>query len=187
MKLWQLGAIAVLGSLVLPTLAYVVLRRVRPGDRPKAAKVMAWLCMWIGQLAIPLVLTVMQCVDFTARWWRMGAHAAAILYGIVMGFVAIVAGALAGQTFALGPLVLSQQMEQVVAGRALPLSNRALLAFVICVFYGVVVMDFVKIPGREWAPLWYLAAVLIPVGFVSLLVLTVASALKKPPWLPPVV
>ena len=183
MTLLQLGIAIALGSLVLPTLAYIVQRLVRPAPRPVAAKLAGWMCMWIGQLGVPLSLVALHCVHLTFEWQRRGAPTAAFVYGAAMAVVTAFITLLALQTFFLGPVVLGAGTDEAVDTRARGLLKAALAAVIIVTFYVVVVMRFVPMPGREWVWLFYIAGVIVPAGLVASLIAVLALTLRQPPWL----
>ena len=181
MTLLELSLAVALGSLVVPTLTYVVQLVVRPVPLPAAAKLAGWMCMWIGQLALPLALVVLHCAHLTAHWLHRGAPTAALVYGAAMAVVTAFITLLALQTFVLGLRVLAPAPDDAIGQRAHGLMKGSVAAVVIVAFYALVVMRFVPMPGR-WDPLIYLAVVIVPAGLVASLIAVLALTLRQPPW-----
>jgi hypothetical protein len=173
------------GSLLLPTIGYLSVDRSRRAARPIAARIAAWMAMYVGQLGIPCALVAVFCLIWGANWVHDGHFAAAILYGSLMALVAGVIALSAARMFLLGPLVLSAGAEATVAMRATSILLRSAVMFGIVSLALCSVIQWIPIPGRQWEPLIYIALVIIPLALASSLLVLVSVILRRPPWTPP--
>src|SRR5207244_9772085 len=78
-----------LATLIIPTIAYFAVRQTRRGERPLAAKISAWLCMWIGQLSFAMAFAAYVAFYFAVAWWQARAYPAFALCGVALVAVSL--------------------------------------------------------------------------------------------------
>src|SRR5205807_5245379 len=117
----------VLPSLIVPTCEYVLLRRLRRGRRPLGARLAAWVCLWVGQLAVLMLWVAIEAADWAHYWVVTGHVGLAILFGVGTTVAAIYLLVLALRVFGFGVIALGQATDDVLAARATALLPRALV------------------------------------------------------------
>lgn len=167
---------------VIPTLVLLVLRLRRGApDRPLAAKIAAWLAMWVGQLAVPVIGSASFCAACARDWW-LRAPLAALVYGIGMALICIWVASIAASVFALGARLLMPDSDRACAERAKQLWPRALMALLAVVLFTFMILPWLPMPGGAWAPVVYLALVILPTALAAGLAWLVTFVLRFVPW-----
>lgn len=177
----QLVVLAFVATLVVPTIAFIAVRRTRRGPRPRAAKVMAWLCLWTGQLAAPMVGVVLIAVHFGASYWASDLYLLALVYGLAMIGLASFLFAQSVRVLVIGTLALGQATEETIAVLARHSFPRGLVAIGVTAMYLYVLPVVLPMPGRFDEGIYWALAVM-PVSITALLVTLLAGLMRKPPW-----
>ena len=171
-----------LATLIVPTITYVAVRQTHGGPRPRAAKVAAWLCLWVGQLAAPMAGVVVVAGWVAYSYWQNDWLVLALVYGAAMAGFAVFLFIQTLRVLHMGTLALGQATEEVIVIAARRLLPRGLVAIAVAGAYWYLLMYALPMPGR-WDPLIYFALVVVPVSLASLLVTLIAVLMRRPPWL----
>jgi hypothetical protein len=169
-------------TLIVPTITYFAIRQTRRGPRPLAARVMSWLCLWIGQCAVPMGFIVVAMGWWGYQWWDHGHVAVALVYGAGMAALAGLLFALSLRVFRIGTLALGQATEDAIAATARRMLPWCIAAMLLAIgFWYVLLSDHLPIPGR-WAGLVYFLLCILPVTTSAFLVTLIAFVMRHPPW-----
>ena len=171
----------VAATLVAPSVGYFTIRQTRPGQRPLAARLAAWLCMWVSQLAVIMLFDLYLCVAFGREWWMGQDYAATALYAGAVGALTVFLFVCTVRVFVLGTLALGRGTDDAVSALARKLRTHGLVAIAAVIAYWLVIIYGPTIPGG-WGALAYLVFVTIPVTLTAGLVALIGLALVGPPW-----
>jgi len=172
---WLRIALWLLGSAVLPSLVYLVVRR---GWRPPGHRIAVWSCLWAGQLVVPLVLAAWLSLVLGGEMHRLGSLPAALVFGGGGALVAALLTARAVEVLRIGVSILQAGADATVGRRCGRVAERVLVGPLgVAVLLGL--MMVIPIPGR-FGGLVYLVLVLGPIAVASIIMLLVVFGAR---WL----
>jgi hypothetical protein len=169
---WLRWALWLAATAVLPSLVYLAVRR--PIVRRRGPRIAAWVCLWAGQLLVPLVLVAWLSLALGGEMQRLGSLLAAIVFGGCGAMVAVVLTVAAARLLHIGMSILRGREDTAVVrhcGRVVDGSFVGLTG--VLALFGL--MMVLPIPGR-FGGLVYLVLIVIPSGIAAALLLLVAIA-----------
>jgi hypothetical protein len=165
-------------SLIVPTIGYLLVRAVRPEPRPLKTHIAAWLCFWLGQLALPLAALSVGVIWFFG-WdlYKDGYLLAAFVYGLAMPLLIFYSALAYLKLLGLGFLVLGSRVgaREPARSSASALIRASSLALVMMLG----IFPMVPMPGNPYGGFFYFLLVFQPMMFVSLFGLALSFLLKR--------